>query len=94
MDTNQITELIIAELNLPEWHQPRAKLQVWFELMKAWREYGDPRDLTVHGVVDASIRCVDKLVGDQIINPRSSAELQAQLTICKVIWETRKDYIG
>ena len=94
MDTHQITEQIVAELNLPEWHEPRARLQVWFELMKAWREYGDPREIQLHRVADAAIRCTDKLVEDQIINPRSSAELRAQLTICKVIWETRMDYTG
>ena len=94
MDTNQITKQIIAELNLPEWHQPRATLQVWFELMKTWREHGDPREIQLHRVIDASVRCVDKLVEDQIINPRSSAELHAQVTITKVIWETRMDYTG
>ena len=94
MDTHQITEQIIAELNLPEWHDARAKLQIWFELMKTWREHGDPREIQLHRVIDASVRCVDKLVEDQIINPRSSAELHAQVTITKVIWETRKDYTG
>ena len=94
MDTHQITEQIVAELNLPEWDEPRAKLQVLFELSRTWREYGDPREIQLHRVADAAIRCTDKLVEDQIINPRSSAELRAQLTICKVIWETRKDYTG
>ena len=94
MNTHQITEQIVTELNLPEWHEPRAKLQVLFELTRTWREYGDPREIQLHRVADAAIRCVDKLVEDQIINSRSSAELQAQLTICKVIWETRKDYTG
>ena len=94
MNTHQITEQIVTELNLPEWHEPRAKLQVLFELSRTWREYGDPREIQLHRVADAAIRCVDKLVEDQIINSRSSAELQAQLTICKVIWETRKDYTG
>ena len=92
MNTQQITELIIDQINLPEWHQSRAKLQVLFELTRTWREYGDPRDLTLGLVVDAAIRCVDKLVDDQIIRPRSSEELQAQLAICKVIWQTRMDY--
>ena len=94
MDTHQITEKIVEQLNLPEWHDARAKLQIWFELMKTWREYGDPRELRLHRVIDASIRCVDLLVADQIINPRSSAELHAQVTITKVIWENRKDYTG
>ena len=94
MDTHQITEQIVAELNLPEWHDARAKLQIWFELMKTWREYGDPREIQLYRVADAAIRCVDKLVEDQIINPRSSAELRAQLTICKVIWQSRMDYTG
>ena len=94
MNTHQITEQIVAELNLPEWDEPRAKLQVLFELSRTWREYGDPREIQLHRVADAAIRCVDKLIEDQIINPRSRAELRAQLTICKVIWETRKDYTG
>ena len=94
MNTQQITKIIVSELGLPEWHQPRASLQVLFELSRTWREYGDPREIQLHRVADAAIRCVDKLVEDQIINSRSSAELQAQLTICKVIWETRKDYTG
>ena len=94
MNTQQITEQIVSELNLPEWHQSRAKLQVLFELSRTWREYGDPREIQLHRVADAAIRCVDKLIEDQIINPRSSAELRAQLTICKVIWETRMDYTG
>ena len=94
MDTHQITEQIVAELNLPEWDEPRAKLQVLFELSRTWREYGDPREIQLHRVADAAIRCTDKLIEDQIINPRSSAELRAQLTICKVIWETRMDYTG
>ena len=94
MDTHQITEQIVAELNLPEWDEPRAKLQVLFELSRTWREYGDPREIQLHRVADAAIRCTDKLIEDQIINPRSRAELRAQLTICKVIWETRKDYTG
>ena len=85
MDTKKITEIIIAELGLPEYHQHRATLQVWFELMKTWRECGNPREIQLHRVADAAIRCTDKLVEDQIINPRSSAELRAQLTICKVI---------
>ena len=94
MDTHQITEQIVAELNLPEWDEPRAKLQVLFELSRTWREYGDPREIQLHRVADAAIRCVDMLIEDQIINPRSRAELRAQLTICKVIWETRMDYTG
>jgi len=94
MDTKKITEIIIAELGLPEWHQHRATLQVWFELMKTWREHGDPSEIQLHRVADAAIRCTDKLVEDQIINPRSSAELRAQLTICKVIWQSRMDYTG
>ena len=94
MNTQQITELIIQEIGLPEWHQHRATLQVWFELMKTWREYGEPKELTLNGVVDASIRCVDKLVGDHIIEDRSSLELHAQLTIVRVICETRNDYTG
>ena len=94
MDTHQITEQIVAELNLPEWDEPRAKLQVLFELSRTWREYGDPREIQLHRVADAAIRCTDKLIEDQIINPRSRAELRAQLTICKVIWETRMDYTG
>ena len=94
MDTHQITEQNVAELNLPEWDEPRAKLQVLFELSRTWREYGDPREIQLHRVADAAIRCTDKLIEDQIINPRSRAELRAQLTICKVIWETRKDYTG
>ena len=94
MNTQQITEQIVAELNLPEWNEPRARLQVLFELSRTWREYGDPREIQLHRVADAAIRCVDKLIEDQIINPRSRAELRAQLTICKVIWETRMDYTG
>ena len=94
MDTYQITKQIVTELNLPEWHDARAKLQIWFELMKTWRKHGDPRELTIQRIVDASVRCVDKLIDDQIINPRSSAELQAQLTVIKVLCETRKDYTG
>ena len=94
MNTHQITEQIVAELNLPEWNEPRARLQVLFELSRTWREYGDPREIQLHRVADAAIRCVDKLIEDQIINPRSRAELRAQLTICKVIWETRMDYTG
>ena len=94
MDTKKITEIIIAELGLPEYHQHRATLQVWFELMKTWREYGNPREMQLHRVADAAIRCTDKLIEDQIINPRSSAKLQAQLTICKVIWQSRMDYTG
>ena len=94
MDTHQITEQIVTELNLPEWNEPRARLQVLFELSRTWREYGDPREIQLHRVADAAIRCVDKLIEDQIINPRSRAELRAQLTICKVIWETRMDYTG
>ena len=94
MNTHQITEQIVAELNLPEWDEPRAKLQVLFELSRTWREYGDPREIQLHRVADAAIRCTDKLIEDQIINPRSRAELRAQLTICKVIWETRMDYTG
>ena len=94
MNTQQITEQIVAELNLPEWNEPRARLQVLFELSRTWREYGDPREIQLHRVADAAIRCVDKLIEDQIINPRSRAELRAQLTICKVIWESRMDYTG
>ena len=94
MNTHQITEQIVAELNLPEWNEPRARLQVLFELSRTWREYGDPREIQLHRVADAAIRCVDKLIEDQIINPRSRLELRAQLIICKVIWETRMDYTG
>ena len=94
MDTHQITEQIVSRLNLPEWHEARAKLQVWFELMKTWRKHGDPRDLDLELLCEAAFRCVDLLVADQIINSQSSAETQAQITVYMTLCETRKDYTG
>jgi len=93
MDTKKITEIIIAELGLPEYHQHRATLQVWFELMLTWREYGNPKVISEDDICQAAVRCVDKLVGDAIITD-STEELKAQDTIIQVLDWTRLDYIG
>ena len=89
MDSHQITEIIIENLTFPKHHEPRVKLQVWFELMNTFRKYGDPRvkHYDEDDIRDIAIRCVDLLVGDFIIKdctfkPRGQYDKRKQ-PICR-----------
>ena len=93
MDSHQITETIIENLTFPKHHEPRVKLQVWFELMNTFRKYGDPRvkHYDEDDIRDIAIRCVDHLVGDFIIkdciDTNDQDEFEAQDSIVEVLNE-------
>lgn len=92
MDNSKIdtlTKLIITELDLHRYHQPRATLQVWYSLRNSFRYIGVPR--TEDDVRDVAIRCVDMLVGDKIIkdctDTNDQDEFEAQDSIVEVLNE-------
>ena len=98
MDSHQITETIIQNLTFPKHHEPRVKLQVWFELMNTFRKYGDPRvkHYDEDDIRDIAIRCVDHLVGDLIIkdctDTNDQDEFEAQDSIVEVLTDTLPKY--
>tara|TARA_Y100001938_G_scaffold138410_1_gene203848 strand:- start:1220 stop:1516 length:297 start_codon:yes stop_codon:yes gene_type:complete len=94
MDTRQITEIIILELGLPEWHKHRATLQVWFELMNTWRAQGDPSKVqyTETDLKEIAYRCVEHLVTDLIIEDGDKPEHEAQNSITETLNRTLKHY--
>ena len=94
MDTRQITEIIILELGLPEWHKHRATLQVWFELMNTWRAQGDPSKVqyTEADLREIAYRCVEHLVTDLIIEDGDKPEHEAQNSITETLNRTLKHY--
>ena len=101
MDTNKpkyntkiISDIIIQELDLPEWHTHRATCQVWFELMKTWRAQGDPSKVqyTEADLREIAYRCVEYLVTDLIIEDGEKPELEAQNSIVKTLNWTLKHY--
>ena len=87
---DKLTELIIANLDLPKYHQPRAKMQVWYILRNSFYFIGVPR--TEDDVRDVAIRCVDMLVGDTIIkdctDTNDQDEFEAQDSIVEVLTDT------
>ena len=87
---DKLTELIIANLNLHKYHQPRAKMQVWYILRNSFHFIGVPR--TEDDLRDVAIRCVDMLVGDFIIkdctDTNDQDEFEAQDSIVEVLTDT------